>query len=396
MKRSRIFNLPQRRERGVSLVEIMVGVALGLIASLVITKVFSASEMFRRNVTGGGDALQAASLASIRMDLALQEAGGGFVRGRHLWGCRLQVTNGSTTVLPRTAADSAPFASIPNTLRMLAAGVIDGGANSDVLLAFAGDSGGSNRDVLFDPAAGALVGSVSMSIAPKDMFLIVPQELPGDPDDCQIVQAADLYAPGAAIADTSLGGGKKVQPPAPATISLNTATYGDIAGAIKAKVPSAFHLGAAPLFSAYALNDRGELVERDLLRRRGDQIFAENVFLMKARYGVDNGVGGTANDNVVDEWLAPSEAGWTIADLMDGKAATEQKIDQIKAIRIALVARSKRTGPTDTTVSSLTLFSDLPTARQYKRDLTSDEQTYQYQVLEWVVPLRNMKAVPKS
>ena len=41
-----------KAQRGISLVEVMVGMAIGLLASLVIFKAFSSSETFRRNVGG--------------------------------------------------------------------------------------------------------------------------------------------------------------------------------------------------------------------------------------------------------------------------------------------------------------------------------------------------------
>jgi type IV pilus assembly protein PilW len=144
------------------------------------------------------------------------------------------------------------------------------------------------------------------------------------------------------------------------------------------------------------VNEGGELVEYDLLQRSGMMPFGENVVLFKVRYGVDNGVGGTANDNVVDEWISPGEAGWTLADLMDGKTATEQKIDQIKAVRIGLVVRSPQLVLTDAKLTEVVLFGDLSSKRKVTRKLETEEQRYGYQVYDWVIPLRNMKSTPKS
>jgi hypothetical protein len=38
----------------------------------------------------------------------------------------------------------------------------------------------------------------------------------------------------------------------------------------------------------------------------------------------------------------PSESGWSITELMDGNAATQQKVDQIKAIRIGVILRTPK------------------------------------------------------
>ena len=340
--------------------------------------------------------MQAAALASMRLNLALQSAGAGFVQGSHLWGCNLKATRGGTTIFPSGTAYPAPFSSVPTDVRMLAAGIVDGGSDSDILISMAADSPTGNRDILFTPSGTAptMITSSSLGFSPSDLFLIVPQIVPGDVGDCQIVQAASTYTPGAFVSDASLGA--RVASASPTTITLDTGTYGDIAAPIKLQSPSAFSLGASPTFSAFTPNSNGELVERDLLARRGDQILAENVFLMKARYGVDDGVGGTANDNIVDEWVSPSESGWTIADLMKNDFTVAQKINQIKAIRLGLVVRSRHTGSSDVNTSSLTLFSDLPSGRQVNRTLSTDEKRYDYQVYDWVIPLKNMKAVPKG
>jgi len=51
-----------KAQRGISLVEVMVGMAIGLLASLVIFKAFTSSETFRRNV-GGAGAVAATSIS---------------------------------------------------------------------------------------------------------------------------------------------------------------------------------------------------------------------------------------------------------------------------------------------------------------------------------------------
>ncbi len=59
------------RQRGASLIEIMVGVVIGLIAILVIYQVFAASEGLRRNTTGVGDAQQNGLLSSFALGSSL-------------------------------------------------------------------------------------------------------------------------------------------------------------------------------------------------------------------------------------------------------------------------------------------------------------------------------------
>lgn len=401
-------------QRGISLVETLVGMTVGLVASLVIMKSFSSSESFRRSVSGTADTVQTAAITSSRLNMLFEEAGASFVQGRNVWGCKLLVTRNSSAVLP-AASFPDPFASFPKTVRVLPVGILDGGTESDVIMVMAGSSPSANRDIPFDPSPDGNAASLSVSnpngigmanggVAIDDLLLSVPQDVGGAPGDCQIVQVASNFSGGVAVLNASLG--LKVVPAesavvAPATytsIALNvtTSSYGKLA-ALKASSPSAFHLGreAASTFSLVSVNANGELLEYDMLKRRGMQPFAENVVLIKARYGVDSGVGGKANDNVIDEWVSPAEAGWTLTDLMDGKSSTEQKIDQIKAIRIGLVLRSGQAVSSDAKLTQVVLFSDLPDTKKFTRDLTSSEQVYGYQVFDWVIPLRNMKSTPK-
>jgi len=384
----------------------MVGMVIGLIASLVIMQSFSSSEAYRRNISGAGDALQSAAIAAQRLDLIIQEAGAGLARGgQWVWGCRLRVDYKSNTILPSGSAYPAPFSSIPQTLRAVPAAIVSGGTlDSDVIIVMAGDSASGNQGKYFSSPAGSSLVTVSPTIgvglksaaaaADFDLILTLQRKVATDPGDCRVVQAASTMVAPAVVSDASLGLNvvtfNKLIP-------LNTTTYGTMESSIyEGKSGAAFHLGLrdTPNFVMLGVNSDSELLQYDLLQRAATQVVGENIFLIKARYGLDNGVGGEINDNAVDEWVSPSESGWTLADLMDGKLATQQRIGYIKAIRIAMVVRSSQPVASQSPMTSIKLFQDLGSSRQYSRSLTSDEQRYQYQVYEWVIPLRNMRTPP--
>ena len=410
MKRGAFYRMNSRgRQRGISLVETMIGLVVGMVASLVIIQSFSSSENYRRNLSGSADAMQNAAIAGGYLDLVLQEAGASLVQGRKLWGCRLLVSRGGSAVIPRGSVYPAPFGAFPTTVRVLPLGILDGGSGSDVIMVMFGNSGTGNRDVPFDATSDGLtmnvtnnngVGLKSTGQSPTDLFLSVPQEVSAGPGDCQIVQTTSAFSNGSPVVDPSLD--LSVMPSTVSgtasltTIPLNRATYGALISS--ANSPSAFHLGreSSPIFSLISVNGNGELVDYDMLGRNGAQTFGENIFLLKARYGLDNGNnGGIANDNVIDEWVSPAASGWTLSSLMDGTGSTEQKVDQIKAVRLAVVTRSSQVVNSDATTTQLTLFPDLELSRQVSRSLSSEEQKYQYQIFDWVIPLRNMKATPK-
>ncbi len=410
MKRGAFYRMNSRgRQRGISLVETMIGLVVGMVASLVIIQSFSSSESYRRNLSGSADAMQNAAIAGGYLDMVLQEAGASLVQGRNVWGCRLLVSRGGSAVIPRGSVYPAPFANFPTRVRVLPLGILDGGSGSDVIMVMFGNSGTGNRDVPFDATSDGLtmnvtnnngVGLKSTGQSPTDLFLSVPQEVSAGPGDCQIVQTTSAFSNGSPVVDPSLD--LSVMPSTVSgtasltTIPLNRATYGALISS--ANSPSAFHLGreSSPIFSLISVNGNGELVDYDMLGRNGAQTFGENIFLLKARYGLDNGNnGGVANDNVIDEWVSPAASGWTLSSLMDGTGSTEQKVDQIKAVRLAVVTRSSQLVNSDATTTQLTLFPDLELSRQVSRSLSSEEQKYQYQIFDWVIPLRNMKATPK-
>lgn len=401
---------PKRQaQRGISLVEVMVGMAVALLASLVIVKSFSSSEMFRRNVGGAADTIQSVAVVGARLNLMLEEGGAGLVQGRNIWSCLLRVNRAGSPLLPASSLP-APFESFPKSVRVLPVGIRDGGTGSDTVMVIAANSPSSNRDIPFDSTGTSLTVSNPNGIGIKnagqtttDLLLAVAQDVAGGPADCQIVQVASDYSGGAPIQDSSLGlkvmpaAAQVVSPASYTVIPLNqgSASYGALQSTTNS--PSAFHLGREdlPTFSLLSVNGSNELVEYDLLQRRPLQAFGENILLLKARYGVDNGVGGIPNDDVVDEWITPSESGWSITELMDGNAATQQKVDQIKAIRIGLILRTPQTQAIDAKATQLVLFQDLQTSRQVIVKLTTSEQRYGYQVFDWVIPLRNMKSTPK-
>lgn len=400
-----------RREAGVSLIEIMVGLIIGLLASLTVMRSFSASENFRRNVSGSADAIQTSALVGARLGMLVEDAGAGLVQGRHVWGCRVKATRDGSVLLPAARLPD-PFSRFPGTVRVMPLGILDGGDGSDVLLIISGGSASGNRDIPFTSDGRVLIvnnpngiGLMQPAAKSDDLLLAVRQDPAGDPDDCQIVQAAAGAGGGEALLDTALGlrvmpsQGQLSNSAAYATIPLNLATTSYGAPVVpEGSQSSAFHLGreAASVFSLVTVNANAELVEYDLLQRRGLQAFGENIVLIKARYGLDNGQGGEANDNVIDQWVSPSDKGWTLGEIMNGRAASEQKIDQIKAIRVGLVVRSSQVISEDLRVSRITLFDDLEGTGKVVWALSADEQRFGYQVFDWVIHLRNMKLIPKS
>ncbi|MFY7864048.1 PilW family protein [Roseateles sp.] len=106
MTRATTLKLSVRGRAGVagfSLIELMVGLAIGLLCTLVIATVLSSAEGQRRGVTQGSDAQVAGSLALYALQREIAVAGYGFASESAAVGCQLQTRfNGAVPVLMPT------------------------------------------------------------------------------------------------------------------------------------------------------------------------------------------------------------------------------------------------------------------------------------------------------
>lgn len=86
----RTLALPRHSSAGFSLVELMVGMVVGLLCTLVIATVLSSAEGQRRGVTQGSDAQISGSLALYALQREIAVAGYGFASEAAAIGCQLQ------------------------------------------------------------------------------------------------------------------------------------------------------------------------------------------------------------------------------------------------------------------------------------------------------------------
>lgn len=370
-------------QRGLSIVELLVGMAIGLLAALAIVQGFSASEIGRRATTGQADAQQVGTMTGWRLMRELRLAGNGFANGMNVWGCRLLAWQGASALLPRTGAWPAPFAGVPANLRLLPVAVLDGGGtNPDtVMVMSAGNSTGGAPMAVTITSATQIETLPSVGFRTGDMLLVSNPSANGG--DCQIGQVDSSYSPPSA---------GQTAPTAVPTSSALAAPYNNANGFTVLPQPADYtlmNIGATPTFALFGVSDQEQLVQLDMLERvtlSTPAPIGENVVNLQVLYGVDDGSGGgVADDNVVDDWVAPTGT-WSFANLQaNGEAARA-----IKALRLAIVVRSTERqgiqGP-----ASLTLFPDLPAAVQTTINHSVEQRSFQYQVYDTVVPLPNQR-----
>lgn len=404
---------PASRQRGLTLIELMVALVISSILTLAIFGVLSSFEGRKRTTTSINDANQAGNYAMYVLDKLVRSGGSGFVqagpqpnpdaedRKAMAFGCRLLMapTTG-TTILPRGSAFPAPFQNL-NTgtaglLRLApviiapsqSSGLGFGGEASDVLLVMAGASGFAEVPISITGAVSTTSMPVSntISLASGDLVLLADQPTaPGNVEDCMVQQVSSTTTPvafGGTYAPTAVSG-------------VSPAIYDDSSVVMK--------LGSAannpPSFFAIGVGDGATLMSYDVMQLRSPalQAVADNVLELHAAYGVDTDDNGT-----VDSWIDPrtTTGEFRLTTLMSGSVAASGSIQKIKAIRLALILRSnlqeKAQDATDNpfTPATLTVFSDIGLTRT--RSLTTDERRFRYRVVEATIPVRNAFLAPRG
>lgn len=373
--------------RGFTLVELMVAVVIGMIVTLAASGIIIRGENTRRVTTSANDVGQNGAYVAYMLDKAIRSAGSGYVQAwRSTFGCALRVAQGGATILPRAAAFPAPFAGLPQTVR-IAPVVIhggDGAGGSDVLQVMTGNAG------FGEAPATVLVGSVTATdlrlrntLGIKGNDLVLVQE---DGIGCLVEQV-----------DSAFVGSVAQQLPFAGSYAAGTIDGVTLASFGVAGTPIAMLLGSAaganaPQFAFYGAGANDTLFSYDLLRiANGDNAMpvSEGVAGLYALYGVDSN-----DDGLIDSWVSPAAAGWTAAELLDGSAAARANLRRILAVRVGLVMRSALVEKDNVAPATLVLFEDLPAAVQVNLALTAAQQLRRHRTLEFTVPLRNLLLLP--
>jgi type IV pilus assembly protein PilW len=362
----------RRRAAGFTLIELMVGVMLGLLASLAVTHVLVNSEGQKRTTTSGSDAQVNGALALSTLERAIKPAGYGFAAVPVAVGCPLKAYfNGAqivtlngypfpTALAPLVITDGA--AGAPDTIRILASGK----TSYSVPLRIA--SPGYAPPALSFPVAsvrGVEKGDLLVAVASTSAAPAIPCEMfqaTANPGTAAEVARAD----NAWNASSKPGGnfpesGALINLGAPIDTTYSIATGGLTVRSLKI----ASDANSTPSYPA------------------ANEVFP-NIVQLQAFYGKD-----TNADGSVDLWNA-------------SVPTTSAEWQQVMAVRLAVVARSTQYEKDE--VTSANLSWDVGNAGTVtgsaacgsskcvaiKIDTLADWKHYRYKVFETVIPLRNM------
>ncbi len=334
-------------QTGFSLIEVLVGLVIGLLATLVIMQVFSVFEGQKRTTTGVADAQTNGSIALYTIARELQMAGYGL----------LPVTDSAIKCVAPTIAAVATAAGVASISPVTITDGGDAGASDSITIRYA-DSPTAGTPVPITLVAG-LAASIpnNLGCAIGNIALILT-----GPTTCNVTTVTGLT-------DTT------------------GVTLGDATGAI----------AGAQLACLGRWNEITYRITNNNLERNAPVAtpIVSEIVNIQAQYGISD----AANSNQVVQWVNAAGATWA--------APTTPDRNRIKAVRIAVVARTgliEKEGVTQTCNSltannpsglcawSGTSASPLNASPAPAINLTNlpNWQRYRYRVFETIIPLRNV------
>jgi len=373
-------------QRGFTLVEIMVGMLIGLIGIIVIFQVFQLTESRKRTTTAGSDAQIAGSVAMFSLERDLRLGGFGFgvaasASGGGLMGCNVNVYDNAN-----------PAVNFP--LRLAPVVITDGvaGAPDSITVLWGSSLTFSNFETFSTTTDTSKLLKFRNGIDRGDLA-IVGGPLVASPQGCHLIQ----------VTDNTNGDQRTINHVAGGYLSKDGVTplvtrYNNPAGPGMTFTGSSgyfFNLGPYPRANKWSIRN-GKLTLEDLLHyvdlnpadAQNDWIeVADGVLDLQAQYGYDANSDGQIADN---EWTVatpPTNADWA----------------KVRAIRVAILARSGEyeKGYTATTpvwgcgmsvscTNFLMTNLDGSAGATSPADPTLDWRHYRYRVYETVVPFRNV------
>jgi type IV pilus assembly protein PilW len=393
----------RQAQRGVTLIEMMVALVIGMVLSLAVMMVLSTFEGRKRTLGSTSDLDQTGALATFQLDRWIRSGGSGLGQGSsYAYGCKLFAAKGGRQIVPAADPLPSPFASVnpgqAGVFRLAPVLILPGqttpnvsGKPSDVLVVMSAgnDASQSPSQLTAPPTATELKADNLTEFSPGDLLLLADHHkaATGGPADCIVSQVSPSFSTSGTGTTLPIGGSDSAYDGASISGSSIAGLTDD---------PVAFDLGSStaasarqpPAFQLIGVGDNNTLYGYDLLQvtARAPQGQADGVFEMHAVYGIDST--GSAN-NKIDQWVgAGSTSTYSVAALSDGSAGAAKLLKNIRAIRVGLILRTSLPEKEAVAPAALTLFPDLP-GLTLSRPLTPAERHFRYRVVEATVPVRN-------
>ena len=378
-------------QRGMSLIEILVGLAIALVGMLIMFQVFSAAGERNLTTVGGNEAQISGSLGLFSLERDIKLAGYGF-------GMIPESGTDGGVAGCSVAAHNSNLSTQDFNFTLTPVQIIDGaGGAPDQLVVNYGNSAYSVVPRLLDRSAPSPSTPVSKTLVDRggmhngDMLLVTSDASDPTSGLCALVE----------VTGTANLDGRTVDHIQDAVYSsfytgTNTTAHRNAAGGTATFVASAgqvYNLGPSPSRNVWRVTQAGDanfspgqLVWRNSLIADpgGDLPVTDGIVDLQAQYGVDSQATGVAGHGQI------TDAEWTSADPADWS--------RVLAIRVALLSRNQQVERDAVTTVAPTWAHGSNTFVMRNVDGTADSHPgdgndwrhYRYRVYEATVPLRNM------
>ncbi len=369
----------QRRQHGFSLIEILVGMAIGLIGIVVIFQMLTNWDSSRRTTSAGSDAQISGSIGLFTLEREFKVAGTGFgtvtalnVSVAPLLNCAVSAYDQRLST-PAFTFPLLPISITPNS-------TIGGPVTITTLY---GNSDFLGSGITFKSSTATTKQLINRSgFQLGDVVIATPLETAAAPIQCAMFEVTNNIDPDLLTighAQTASYTSFYPNPPSP-----HASFYNAPSGAAAAiNNGYLFNLGPNPALMQWSIQGGRRLVAANLLNASAPAgEIAEGIVNMQAQYGYD-----TDGNNIISvgEWTStlPTPTDWT----------------KVRAVRVALLARSQQfeknyVSPVPTWAGGgFTMFNmdnSLGATTGPTNSDPNDWRTYRYRVYEKVIPLRNV------
>lgn len=403
----------RKQSGGFSLIELMVGVLIAIIASIVMFQVFGFSERQKRTVTGASDAQVNGALALDMIERETRGAGFGGYANPALSNCAQNYTyydsgDPSYTPGPLSGNDSItqPVTLIDHAASDIPADeiTIRGSASTfsaNYLLpqsCLSSSMPQSSSELKVASTYGFDTCELMMVVQKSSYDLSAPDGLAGN---CTLMQITQVQSEALHIQHNPGSSGPTYNPKVSYQNTANWPAYKSSASGCEAVAVCVRQKGAGGDEVRFAVTENAAKIRQLVMTRDGTtSTIAPHIMDLQAEYGLITTASGTPT------WQAAVTGGTTVSGQTDwttsaSHALTSGQIKAIKAVRIALVARSGEfekpvgaAGTCETTTGDITYWNDRkfdtskwPTS---STDPSIDWRCYRYKVFETVIPLRNV------
>jgi len=367
---------PASRQTGFSLVEMMVGVAIGLIATVAIVQMMVSSESRKRTNASGSDAQISGVMGSFSMERDIRKAGHGFgTAPANIMGCTVAATVSGVAIAP--------------AVRFFPVEIIQGaGGDPDQIVSFYGNS-------TFLTASQPFTGSTATTktlqtrngFQQGDLVVVAGNATAAMASaNCDLVQiTGNTAADGRSVEHTTatyINFYPGPPPPPPASLYNTAAGTG-----ITYVGGTMFNLGNRPRRTVWSIDSNRTLVSQETLSGAAAIEVAEGVINLQAEYGVDSNGDGLITDGggmpaTPNEWVTTTPTNWT----------------QVRAIRVAVLARSRQFERDEVTPAApswqggdFTMVNlDGTPGTTAPANAADNWKNYRYRVYEKIIPIRNL------